>query len=214
MNFIQKFGHGKNYKLHPAPEVGEIDALTEEEIIKIKEYLRLKRQVGANKYQYTQDENDFINKYMMNEKSKFEKSKSKGKGTSILLIAVVVIGGLFLVAQYFDRTMYDDEVFSNGKEKSEWTFSDWKNKADFEAEKFYKCAKDYDYSQNSGYEYCSRDYQRAWIFYKDYLNNLANLPTSQISQLKDYWNTVSEQTVAKISSQIDRNENSRRNKKY
>ncbi|PQJ31910.1 hypothetical protein BST92_08210 [Nonlabens arenilitoris] len=214
MNFEQKFGHGKKYEFRPAPKVGELNSLTDEEIQKVKDYMRTKKEIGANKYQYTNDENQFIEKYMQDEKLSFNKSKSRGSGWMKFFIIVGGIAGLFLVAHYFDSTMYEDDIFDNGKDKSEWGLADWKAKADFEAEKFYKCAKDYDYSQNSGYEYCSKDYQRAWIFYRDYLNNRANLPTSEISQLKDYWNTVSEKTVERISSQIDRNENSRRNKKY
>lgn len=139
----------------------------------------------------------------------YRNQQSKKSKLPYLLVIVLILSYQF----YFKDRLFGDEDVLN-KNFVDYTYNDWKLLADQKAQGFYECAKGLDYSTNNYYESCARYYRNDWVSYRDALDNKANLSYDKIKELKNYWQSKSDEIVEKVSTAIDKNEKNRRPNKY
>lgn len=80
-----------------------------------------------------------------------------------------------------------------------WSYQDWKNHVDIKCKAFLDC---FEYKLKNDapkitLQECSGVHGNEWVLFRDALDEKSNLTSSQIEQLKDYWDSETEKVLEK-----------------
>jgi len=129
------------------------------------------------------------------------------------LVMVFVIFGTGKISNIFhgskggsSDTSQMESILS--KEEHKLTVDEWKKIADYRAQDFYECTKDLDMDITKWYlfESCATSYNNNWVFFRDGLDERANLNYDQREMLKDYWHKTRDAMTEKVGNLMKEND--------
>ena len=133
------------------------------------------------------------------------KNGSNMKG---IFIGIVIAGVVIFFANYIKSASSKSSSSSDiqtevqtvfEKDINLRTYNEWQQIADYRALEYEKCMKDLDLSDMDIHEYCAIDYNNSWVYFRNELEEKANLNYEQIQELEEYWSKARDKITEKVS---------------
>jgi hypothetical protein len=148
---------------------------------------------------------------------------NKGSKMKGIIIGILIAGIVVLFVNYIksssSKSTNSSEVPSEvqtifDKEINLRTYNDWKQIAHYRALEYEKCMKDSELSDMDVHEYCAIEYNNSWVYFRNDLEEKADLSYEKIQELEDYWSKTRSEITEKVSKRLELKDQNKRPNYY